>query len=132
VGTSQLTNLRQRVGRKSASAFRHARLRQTEFSSNLMTAIPQTLKSILQCPLCAQPLESTACSKCKTEFFSFGGILSFMPAGMGQKQLWQHQLAVNHQQAQAGFELMQNLLERPDSQPHRRNPARGQGELPKH
>ena len=40
-----------------------------------------------------------------------------MPAGRWQRHLWQHQLALNNQQAQGGMAAMQALLERSDLVP---------------
>lgn len=82
-----------------------------------MHPIPPALIELLQCPLCASPLQSLTCSNCATEFVNFDGLLSFMPAGIWQRNLWQHQLALNHQQAQMGIELMQAQLERSDLVP---------------
>jgi SAM-dependent methyltransferase len=82
-----------------------------------MDQFPATLRHLLQCPVCAHELESMLCANCQTEFFNFGGIASFMPAGKWQLPLWQHQLAVSNQQAQLGLDAMHAMLERADLVP---------------
>lgn len=82
-----------------------------------MDILPSALKSLLRCPVCAGELTDLTCRQCQSEFFTFGGILSLMPAGIWQKHLWQHQLALNNQQAEQGFEAMQAVLERVDLMP---------------
>ena len=79
--------------------------------------IPPALVDILQCPVCTSALSSLHCNHCNSEFFTFGGVLSLMPAGRWQRHLWQHQLALNNQQAQGGMAAMQALLERSDLVP---------------
>lgn len=82
-----------------------------------MHPIPPAFADLLQCPVCAAPLTSLSCHHCQSEFFYFGGLLSLMPAGRWQRKLWQHQLALNHQQAETGMAAMQALLERCDLVP---------------
>jgi hypothetical protein len=88
-----------------------------------MPTLPSLLLPLLQCPVCAGPLNTLRCDACQTRFFSLGGIPCLLPAGELQKNAWQHQLAVMNQQAQAGFEVMQALLERYDAVPATRQRA---------
>ena len=64
----------------------------------------------LICPVCASALESPRCKSCNNEYFSFGGVPCVFPSGLGQKALWQHQMAMmQHQGSEALSQLSEKI-----------------------
>lgn len=60
---------------------------------------------LLICPVCAAELVCTHCDGCNNDYFSLAEIPCVFPAGLQQKSLWQHQMAM--MQAQGGEALAQ-------------------------
>ena len=63
-------------------------------------------QGMLICPVCASDIEAIQCPKCHSEFFALGNIPCVFTAGIQQKKLWQHQMAMMEAQ---GGEALANL-----------------------
>lgn len=68
-------------------------------------------KGVLVCPVCATDLQELRCSRCTTEYYSLVGIPCLFPAGVQQKALWQHQMAIMEAQGGEALEHLDYILQ---------------------
>lgn len=68
-------------------------------------------RDILICPVCAASLTSTHCEGCNNDYFTLAGIPCVLPAGLQQKALWQHQMAMMNEQGAKALAHIDNQLQ---------------------
>lgn len=66
---------------------------------------------VLVCPVCSADLVSFNCASCKNEYFSLSKIPCIFPAGIQQKALWQHQMAMMGEQGAKALARLDHILQ---------------------
>lgn len=81
---------------------------------------PESFIGRIQCPNCASnaqqgfQFDKLHCTRCDTTHFSLGAVPCLFPAGIHQKQIWQHQTATMQYMAQQGLAALHESLSRYD------------------